>query len=87
MALFLTRAIGESIMLSCNIKVTVSRINGRFVGLGIEAPDEVKIVREEIMTLDDEAELNTVPIDPGVLANYRQLEANNTGTRRGSDSA
>ena len=46
--LILTRQVGESIFVNEDIKVTVVRINGGQVGIGIEAPEEFPIHREEI---------------------------------------
>jgi carbon storage regulator len=46
--LVLTRKIGESIIIGGGIKVTVTSIDGNKVRLGIEAPPEVRIDREEV---------------------------------------
>ncbi len=46
--LILTRRIGESIIIGQVVKVTVISILGGQVRLGITAPKEVKINREEI---------------------------------------
>lgn len=46
--LMLTRRLGETILIGDNIKVTVRRVNRNQVALGIDAPNDVKIVREEI---------------------------------------
>lgn len=46
--LVLTRKLGESIAIDDNIKIVVVQIKGRQVRLGIEAPKETKIHREEI---------------------------------------
>jgi len=48
MALILTRRAGESIIIGDDIVVTVLSINGNQVWLGIDAPKEVPIHREEI---------------------------------------
>ena len=46
--LVLTRKVGESIVISETIRVTVLQAaNGR-IRLGIEAPPEVKVLREEL---------------------------------------
>ena len=49
--LVLTRAVGDGIVIDKNIKVTVISITGNRVKLGIEAPDEVNIRREELEDL------------------------------------
>jgi carbon storage regulator len=46
--LVLTRKAGESILIGDNIKVRVLEARGSQVRIGIEAPDDVKIFREEI---------------------------------------
>ena len=46
--LILTRRLGESITIGDKIKVSVLGIHGRQVRLGIEAPSEVTVHREEI---------------------------------------
>jgi carbon storage regulator len=46
--LVLTRKLGESIAIDDHIKITVVQIKGKQVRLGIEAPIETKIHREEV---------------------------------------
>ena len=46
--LVLGRKQGESIIIDDDIKVTVTKVTNGKVELGIEAPDDVRIVREEI---------------------------------------
>lgn len=46
--LILTRKLGESITIGDNIKVSVLGIHGRQVRLGIDAPAEVIVHREEV---------------------------------------
>ena len=46
--LVLTRRQGEAIRVGSNIVVTVARIRGNKVRLGIEAPDSVRIDRSEV---------------------------------------
>jgi carbon storage regulator len=47
--LVLTRKINEIIVIGENIRVTIMTIRDRTVRLGIEAPQEVAIVREELV--------------------------------------
>jgi len=46
--LVLTRKLGESIAIDDDIKIVVLQIKGRQVRLGIEAPQDTKIHREEV---------------------------------------
>ena len=46
--LILTRKIGESILVGDNIKLVVLEIRGRQIRLGIEAPSDIVVLREEI---------------------------------------
>lgn len=46
--LVLTRKVGESITIDDNIKIRVVQLKGKQVRLGIEAPKETKIHREEV---------------------------------------
>ena len=46
--LILTRRVGEAIIIDNNIKVTVLSVNGQQVRLGIDAPREINVHREEI---------------------------------------
>ena len=46
--LILTRKLGESITIGDDIKISVLGVRGRQVRLGIDAPDDVVVHREEI---------------------------------------
>jgi len=46
--LILTRKLGESITIGDNIKVSVLGIQGRQVRLGIDAPQDIVVHREEV---------------------------------------
>ena len=53
--LILTRKIGESILIGDNIRLVVLEIRGRQIRLGIEAPADIVVLREEIaQRLSDE---------------------------------
>ncbi|OGW28234.1 MAG: carbon storage regulator [Nitrospinae bacterium RIFCSPLOWO2_12_FULL_47_7] len=46
--LVLTRKIGESIKINEDVKITVIEVKGKNIRIGIEAPKETKIYREEV---------------------------------------
>jgi len=46
--LILSRRVGESLMISDDMKVTVLGINGNQIRIGVDAPREVAVHREEI---------------------------------------
>ena len=46
--LLLTRKVGESIIIDGGITITVADIKGSQVRIGIDAPKDVKVYREEI---------------------------------------
>ena len=46
--LVLTRRIGESIQINDDVKVTVIEVKGKNIRIGIQAPKETKVYREEL---------------------------------------
>jgi carbon storage regulator len=46
--LVLSRKVGEKIFIGENISVTIVRVAQGIVRIGVEAPDDLPIVREEI---------------------------------------
>lgn len=61
--LVLSRKVGEKVVIGGNITVTITRVAGHRVTLGIEAPDAVRVVRGELATTVQEA---SPPADPVV---------------------
>jgi carbon storage regulator len=58
--LVLTRKLGESIAIDDHIKIVVVQIKGKQVRLGIEAPKETKIHREEVyLAIQDQNKAST----------------------------
>jgi carbon storage regulator len=56
--LVLSRKVGERILIGDNISVTVVRITGGGVRLGVEAPSDMAVIRQELKDrLDSEQEL------------------------------
>ena len=66
--LVLTRQTGERIMVGENIVITVVRIGPNSVRLGIDAPSDMNIVREELIEKDVAQEAALIATTkPGVL--------------------
>lgn len=46
--LVLSRKVGEKLIIGDNITLTINRISGNRVKIGIEAPNHVRVVRDEL---------------------------------------
>ena len=46
--LFLTRKLGESVVINNNIEVTIVEVRGRFIKLGFDIPPNVTVLRREL---------------------------------------
>lgn len=67
--LILTRNVGRSITIGDDVVVTVLSINGNQVRIGINAPKEVPVHREEIYELIQvEREANPQPVEREPIA-------------------
>lgn len=58
--LILSRMPGEHLVIAGNIKVTVVAVRGEKVRLGIEAPRDIDVHREEVFKRIDAERLKTV---------------------------
>lgn len=66
--LILTRKIGESLLIGDNIRVTVLEIRGKQARLGIEAPADIAVLREELIQHINQANLEAANV------RYQDLE-------------
>lgn len=55
--LVLTRKIGEKILIGNDVAVTITKIQGNRVWIGLEAPASVKILRDEVLQKAKETQL------------------------------
>jgi carbon storage regulator len=46
--LFLTRKLGESVVINDNIEVTIVEVRGRSIKLGFDFPPDVTVLRREL---------------------------------------
>ncbi|UYL10109.1 carbon storage regulator CsrA [Bdellovibrio sp. SKB1291214] len=60
--LVLTRKLGESIAIDDHIKIRVVQIKGKQVRLGIEAPKDTKIHREEVYVAIQEQNVQSADV-------------------------
>ncbi len=51
--LVLTRRLGETLLIGDNIKITVEKISKGQIKIGIEAPKDVVIAREEVQKKEE----------------------------------
>ena len=61
--LVLTRKLGERIQIGDNISILIMEIKGKQVRLGIDAPPDVKVHREEIYHKIQEENINASNVD------------------------
>ena len=64
--LVLSRKAGERVLIGEEIKVEIVRIGPNTVRIGITAPKEMNIRREELIDVGDSADVGPVPGDGGV---------------------
>ncbi len=70
--LVLTRKLGESIAIDDHIKITVVQIKGKQVRLGIKAPKETKIHREEVYKAIQDQNTEASQADLDAISNLEE---------------
>lgn len=68
--LVLTRKLGESIAIDDHIKIVVVQIKGKQVRLGIKAPKETKIHREEVYQAIQDQNTQAAQSNPEDLSQF-----------------
>jgi carbon storage regulator len=71
--LVLTRKLGESIAIDDHIKIRVVQIKGKQVRLGIEAPKETKIHREEVYLAIQESNVDSAKASPDAARKISEM--------------
>lgn len=61
--LVLSRKVGERIWIGDHVAITVVRINGGAVRLGIEAPPDWSVARQELLEKDGNSSDNAEPLE------------------------
>ncbi len=80
--LVLTRKNGQKIQIGDDITITVLRIKGRSVRVGIDAPEDVRIVRSELPPRTDLIDLDVDEPCEVELPRVRPAHADDTADRR-----
>lgn len=70
--LVLTRRLGESINIGDKIKITVVDIDGKQVKIGIEAPRDISIFREEVYERIKQENIQAAKASPNNLKETAQ---------------
>lgn len=71
--LVLTRKVGESLILSHGIKITIIDVKGRQVRIGIDAPADVTIHREELWERISAENRTAAALSPLTLTSVKEF--------------
>jgi carbon storage regulator len=71
--LVLTRKSGEKIQIGDDITILIMDVKGKHVRIGIEAPSDVKVHREEIFIKIQEENLKAADVDCAELDSLQKL--------------
>jgi carbon storage regulator len=66
--LILTRRVGEAVKIGDDVTITVLRIKGNQVRIGVDAPKSLPVRRDELDQRDAAAEARSHESTPGVAA-------------------
>lgn len=70
--LVISRKVGESILISDNIKVTIVSLGSDKLTIGIDAPKDIKVIREELL---ETIEANKASNEKIAHSNYQGIAA------------
>jgi len=71
--LVLSRKVGESLLISDNIKINIVSILGDKVTIAIDAPKEIKIMREELLETIEANKDSNVKLDQSNFHHIAEL--------------
>ena len=83
--LTLTRKIGESVCIGDDIKVVVKEVKGKQVRLGIIAPRDIYVCREELYERIQQANMGATDTDVNILDSISGLFGQGPGKKGGSN--
>lgn len=66
--LFLTRKVGESVVINDSIEVTVVELRGKSIKLGLTFPQGVSVLRRELYDKIQSENLEAAQASPGLIA-------------------
>lgn len=72
--LYLTRKIGESVIVNDTIEITVVEVRGRTIKLGFTFPPDVTVLRRELYEKIQAENRAAAETDPGSLAGPSESE-------------
>ena len=85
--LTLTRKVGESVCIGDNIKVVVKEVKGKQVRLGVIAPREIYVCREELYERIHRANIGATDTDVNILDSISGMFGKNPGPKGGNSDA
>ena len=81
--LTLTRKVGESVCIGDNIKIVVKEVKGKQVRLGVIAPREIYVCREDLYEKIHQANVGATDTDVNILDSISGLFGKQTGPKGG----
>lgn len=75
--LILTRKKGEALLIGDEIKISVLEVDGEKVSVGIQAPRNVKVLREELILQTIDYNKESLRPKADILAQFNKLEMEN----------
>ena len=85
--LTLTRKIGESVCIGDDIRVVVKEVKGKQVRLGIAAPRDIYVCREELYRKIHQANVGATSTDVNILDSISGLFGDKARKKGGSTDA